>query len=150
MSPPLAPSWRPRGLSAKGDLVASASWPSVLQAREMLPSILSVPALVSPPVSARQLAAELSQFGLTVLKEPQLDKAQLEQGREPRAAALAVVRGQNQQGETPLHLAASHKTGAKAVALLLDAGVPLTATTADRYEHRRRFVVRDRDASHDT
>ena len=47
----------------------------------MLASILQVPALVSPPVSTRQLAAELSQFGLTVLKEPQLEQAQLEQVR---------------------------------------------------------------------
>ena len=47
--------------------------------------------LVSPPVSARQLAAELSQFGLTVLKEPQLDKAQLEQVRQRCSARLSAL-----------------------------------------------------------
>ena len=55
----------------------------------MLASILQVPALVSPPVSTRQLAAELSQFGLTVLKEPQLEQAQLEQVRLALAPAAS-------------------------------------------------------------
>ena len=72
-------------------------------AREMLPSILSVPALVSPPVSARQLAAELSQFGLTVLKEPQLDKAQLEQVRQRCSARLSALLDEVQvQGGDPI------------------------------------------------
>ena len=69
----------------------------------MLPSILSVPALVSPPVSARQLAAELSQFGLTVLKEPQLDKAQLEQVRQRCSARLSALLDEVQvQGGDPI------------------------------------------------
>ena len=72
-------------------------------AREMLPSILSVSALVSPPVSARQLAAELSQFGLTVLKEPQLDKAQLEQVRQRCSARLSALLDEVQvQGGDPI------------------------------------------------
>ena len=80
----------------------------------MLASILQVPALVSPPVSTRQLAAELSQFGLTVLKEPQLEQAQLEQVRlalarsrraqSPRAGAAArgARRGRRRRGSTLL------------------------------------------------
>ena len=72
----------------------------------MLASILQVPALVSPPVSTRQLAAELSQFGLTVLKEPQLEQAQLEQVRpqSPPAgtAARGARRGRRRRGRTLL------------------------------------------------
>ena len=57
----------------------------------MLASILQVPALVSPPVSTRQLAAELAQYGLTVLKEPQLDQSQLEQVRQRCSARLSAL-----------------------------------------------------------
>ena len=60
-------------------------------ALEMLASILQVPALVSPPVSTRQLAAELAQYGLTVLKEPQLDQSQLEQVRQRCSARLSAL-----------------------------------------------------------
>jgi hypothetical protein len=57
----------------------------------MLASILQVPALVSPSVSTQQLAAELSQFGLTVLREPQLDQAQLEQVRQRCSSRLSSL-----------------------------------------------------------
>ena len=65
--------------------------------------ILQVPALVSPPVSTRQLAAELSQYGLTVLKEPQLDQAQLEQVRQRCSARLSALLDELQvQGGDPI------------------------------------------------
>jgi len=49
-------------------------------------------ALVSTPTaSTRQLAAELSQFGLTVLSEPQLDCAQLQQVRQRCSSRLSAL-----------------------------------------------------------
>ena len=52
---------------------------------------LTTQALVSPAASSGQLAAELSQFGLTVLREPQLDCAELEQVRQRCSTRLSTL-----------------------------------------------------------
>ena len=57
----------------------------------MLALTLHAPALVSPLVSTRQHAAELSQFGLTVLSDPQLDRARLEQVRQRCSSRLSTL-----------------------------------------------------------